>query len=204
MNKHVLELQHIDFFSEKGSVLFHHLLNPTLVHNYRTLLSNIPGIRNVWKHSEPLKKLSFNYKFAAIAGELSRLKSLRFAFDHYFPTFESLKKFLSQGPYLHVFNSIDGLELALLINLSDTDSPHENSTSTFPSNGGSGTFFSADADPIDLSIEEVKGPFFLIAYCSPSSRYLYNALDPFTHDVKKESCGFGDRLANSYHPLVYY
>lgn len=204
MKKQVLESQHIDFFDQHGCIVFHDLLPTHVLADYRFLLAKICTTRNVWKHSEVLKKLSFNHSFACIAAELSRLKQLRFAFDQYFPSFESLLSFLTRAPSLNALNSIDGLEIALLLNLSDTTAAHEITPASLPSIGGSGTFFTTTSSTLDFSTQGINGPFLLIAYCHANARYLYKVADPFTHDVKRESRAFGDRLASHYHPLVYY
>lgn len=205
MNKHVLEPKHIDFFDKNGWVLFQDLLPVHMLSEYKALLAKICTTRNVWKHNELIKKLSFNYTFAYVAAQLSRLKQLRFGFDHYFPSLESVSSFFSKGPSLTAVNSIDRLEIGLLLNLSDTQtSTEEHASSAIPTIGGSGTFFSATSTPFDMNVKEISGPFLLITYCHTQARYLYKVSDPFTHDVKKESCAFGDRLANNYHPLVYY
>jgi len=202
MKRQILEPKHIDFFDKHGWVLFQDLIPPSMLSACRTLLAKNCSTRNVWKSHEPIKKLSFHFLFAHIAAQLTRLKQLRFAFDHYFPSLDNLISFLARGPSLNALNSIDKLEIGLLLNLSDVTS--EDSLSSLPSVGGSGTFFSALSSPLDLTVKDIAGPFLLITYCHAHSRYLYKVADPFTHDVKQESCAFGDKLANSYHPLVYY
>jgi hypothetical protein len=204
MKKRVLEIQHIDFFKKEGSILFHNLLDSLRLPSYRDCLSKLTARRNVWKHSTVLRKLSFNPSLAALAGSLVGLKKLRFGFDHFFPSFENLKNFFALAPSLNSLASIDGLEIALLLNLSDEKSPPYQTLSTLPSIGGSGMFFNTTVPFPLFSEEDVKGPFLLLVYSHANARYSYKVTDPFTHDVKKESCVFGDRLANAYHPLLYY
>lgn len=207
MAKHILELQHIDFLYEKGSILFHNLLPLSKIKAYQESLSSLKVYtkRNIWQHSLVLQKLCFNHQLADLAAQLSRLKALRFGFDHYFSSFKELSNFFSENKSLEEMSSIDGLEIALLLNLSSSTELENTSSSSLPILSGSGTYFNTYT-PLNVLMEETppEGPFLLIAYCKANARYIHKHSDPFTHDAKKEKCGFGDLLANAYHPLVHY
>lgn len=210
MAKQTLELQHIDFLYEQGAILFHDLLPSGKIKGYREALASLKcaSKRNVWQCAPLLQTLCFSHQLAHIAGQLSRLKALRFGCDHYFASFKDLTSFFSEGKPLNEMISIDGLEIALLLNLSNSMEMEHNDTSPLPLLSGSGTFFNT-AEPLKLAIELpegifLEGPFLLITYCKANARYLHKPLDPFTHDVKKEKCGFGDLLANTHHPLLHH
>ena len=202
MTQRVLELRHIDVFCERGAILFHDLLPSSKVQECRNILNTCTSLRNTWQSSQVLKKLCLNHEFAFIAAQLCRLKSLRFGCDHYYPSFDALTTFFARGA-LNNLISIDGLEVGLLLNLSNVIITPVESSSSIPLLSGSGNFF-ATHTPLDLSIEHAEGPFLLMTYCQPGSRYLHKFSDPFTHDVKKEDRAFGDRLSNTHHPLVHY
>lgn len=204
MKKTSLELQHIDFFVEKGSILFHDVIPEKKLHEYKLALCFFqkPSARNCWSSSAEIKKLSFNPTLSSIALQLAQTKSLRFGFDHLFSSFQELKEFFKADVPLSKISSIDGLEVAALINLSLAPSP-ESFTSTFPFGSASGCFFNP-TKPLDLSnVEAAEGPFFLITYCKPQARYIHQSADPFTHLGKQEGLVFGDLLAPSFHPLLY-
>jgi hypothetical protein len=218
MARQTLELQHIDIFYEKGSILFHDLFSLQKVAEYQKVLSSLSPShkRNIWQHSPLLKNLCFNHQLGHLAADLSRLKPLRFAFDHYFPSFKELITFFSENTSLNDLSSIDGLEIALLLNLSS--SIELTSESRLPLLSGSGMFFdtnfclNASSDQREENLLEgpfpedrtPEGPFLLIAYCKANARYIFKPSDPFTHDVKKEKCAFGDLVSNIHHPVVHY
>lgn len=204
MKKTSLELQHIDYFIEKGSILFHDVISEKKLHDYKLALCFFQkhSQRNCWSQHPEIKKLSFNSSLTSIALQLAQTKTLRFGFDHLFSSLKELKEFFKSDLPLSKISSIDGLEIAALINLSTAPSP-ESFASTFPISAASGCFFNPKKT-LDLSnIEEAQGPFFLITYCKPTARYVHQSADPFTHLGKQEGIVFGDLLAPQFHPLLY-
>ncbi len=204
MKKTSLELQHIDYFVEKGSILFHNVITEKKLHELKLALCFFQKntARNCWSQHPELKKLSFNSTLTSIALGLSQTKTLRFGFDHLFSSLKELKDFFKADLPLSKISSIDGLEIAALINLSLEPSPEQFAT-TFPFGSASGCFFNPKK-LLDLStIENAEGPFFLITYCKPQARYVYQSTDPFTHLGKQEGLVFGDLLAPQFHPLLY-
>ena len=202
MKRHSLELQHIDHYMEKGYILFKDLLSCSKVREVKesALFLGLKNQRNSWKLSELIKKQALHISLSSIASSLVRLKTLRFGFDHYFHDTESLKEFFNHSTTLSQLSSIDGLEIALIINLSQ----ETESDSLFPSCQGSGMFFNPKK-PLDLTgIELAQGPFLLIAYCKSGARYIFQPLDPFTHEEKKEGIEFGDILSSKLHPFVHF
>jgi hypothetical protein len=205
MIKSSLELIHIDYFREKGSILFTDLLSKELFNKAKQALCFIPkkSERNCWKNYDVLKKLSMNHNFTSIASALCRQKSLRLGFDHYFSSFHELKDFFKENP-LSQKCSIDGLEIALLINLSASEVEITKESLTFPLTSGSACFFNPK-NPLTLpEIPLTEGPFFLITYCKQNARYIYQALDVYTHEEKKEGQAFGDLISSRLHPLLSY
>lgn len=204
MKKTSLQLQHIDYFKEKGSILFHDVISEKNLHIFKSALCFLQKktCRNCWSLDPILKKLSFNASLISIALQLAQTSKLRFGFDHVFASLEDLKDFFKPEVSLAQMSSIDGLEIAALINLSMAPS-EEPTPSTFPLSSASGCFFHPKK-PLDLSqIESASGPFFLITFCKPNARYIHQALDPYTHLGKQEGLAFGDLLATPFHPLLH-
>lgn len=198
MAKQLLELQHIDLFTDRALITFHDLISSSqLAKCYTSLPKN--SLRNSWKSYPSLKALSFNRLLAKHATNLAKLRTLQFAFDHFFTSLDELKLFFKNNAPLKTLCSFDHIHVALLLNLSLSEEDHP----SFPTKSTSGAFFDPKAS-LDLSIESASGPFLLIAYCLPKTRYLYNATDPFTHEVKNEGRGFGDLLSPTHHPLLSY
>jgi hypothetical protein len=197
MARHSLELRHIDLFQEKGYVLFHDLISKQKTLECQHILSSLStaSTRNLWRHHPVLKNLYFNYQLSHLASQLTNIKLLRFGFDHCFLSLPTLSSFFSKDHSLTELTSLDGLEIALILTTSSLKEP------------GSGLFFNPNCviDIPSLFHElSMEGPFLLVTYCKANARYIYKPLDPFTHDVKKESCAFGDLISNEHHPLVHY
>jgi hypothetical protein len=204
MKRTSLELQHIDYFIAKGSILFQDIIPEKKLHAYKLALCFFQkrSARNCWSSHPEIKKLSFSPALASIALQLAQTKSLRFGYDHLFSSLNELKDFFKTDLPLSKISSIDGLEIAALINLSMAPPP-DFFTSSFPFGSASGCFF----DPkrlLDLSqVEQAEGPFFLITYCKPQARYIHQSADPFTHLGKQEGLVFGDLLSPEFHPLLH-
>lgn len=204
MKKTSLELQHIDYFLEKGSILFYDVFTESKLHQFKMALCffNQRSARNCWVQQEQIKKLTLNPTLCSIALQLSQKKSLRLGFDHLFASLKELKEFFKPELPLSKMSSIDGLEIGVLLNLSLAAAPESYETS-FPLASASGCFFNPQK-PLDLAhIEQAEGPFFLITYCRPNARYIHQAEDPFTHQGKQEGSVFGDLLAPHRHPLLH-
>ncbi len=229
MNKHLLELQHIDVFYEQGWLVLNDLLSPTQLKQYQKALESHPtcSMRNIWQQISEFKTLSLRMAFARLGMQLTKLKTVRFGCDHLFRSLDDLKVFFRGESILKNLISINHIECALLLNLSSTveppsikqapaiveekipamqpttADPKARIPATIPMFGGSGVFLK-HTTPLNLDIEQAEGPFLLIVYCSPQARYLHNKSDPFTHDVKKERFAFGDVLSNQHHPLLHF
>ena len=202
MSKQLLELQHIDLFSEKGCLVLETLLTPSQREKYAQELHRVSGARNLWHRNAILKTLSLKRSFAHLAMELCKLKTLRLACDHLFPSLKELQAFFKEGTCLKDLLSFNGLEIALLLNLSSHQEPLQDPLVTLPVYPGSALFFSPTF-PLQFPEETIAGPFFLIVYAAPQARYIYKKEDPFTHDAKKEHAVFGDVLSNQEHPFFH-
>ena len=231
MNKHLLELQHIDVFYEQGWLVLNDLLSPSQIKHYQKALESHPAssVRNLWQQIPEFKTLSLRMAFARLGMQLTKLKTVRFGCDHLFRSLDDLKKFFHGESILKNLISINHIESALLLNLSSTIEtpihteeistpiseelpaatqpalvdPEARIPATIPTIGGSGVFLK-HTTPLNLNIDQAQGPFLLIVYCAPQARYLHNKSDPFTHDVKKEHFAFGDVLSHQHHPLLHF
>lgn len=125
MNKHLLELQHIDVFYEQGWLVLNDLLSPTQIKQYRKALESHPtrSMRNIWQQIPEFKTLSLRMAFARLGMQLTKLKTVRFGCDHLFRSLDDLKAFFHGESILKNLISINHIECALLLNLSSTVEP---------------------------------------------------------------------------------
>lgn len=203
MKKQAFELQHIDFYKTHGALVLNQILSPSYLKEAQkeALFFKENSLRNVWKSHKAFKALTLHKGLFHLSSELSSQPFLRIGYDHFFASFEELKNFFKAESSIHENSSIDGLEIALLLNLSSAEVA-EDQTAIFPFASGSGCFIHPRRTLTFKDLEAAQGPFLLITYCKKNARYIHQPQDPFTHDGKKEGLVFGDLLGSSQHPLL--
>ena len=178
------------------------------------------GGHDLWRTNNQIKKIVLRPKLAEIAGALTKVRPLRIGYDQVFRTSEIVRFFsnhekpLSLNIPLSQMSSLTGVVCGLMLRLSPAEvqgvsSPLskgvDSSLIPWPSLPGNGIFF---APHISLSLsyffENPNLYGLLIVYLEDNTIYVLEKNDPHTHALKKLDYGFGDRLRNSTHPIVYH
>lgn len=126
-----------------------------------------------------------------LAMQIFEQKAIRIAFDHFFP--EEANATLVQN--LLTMSSIQPVIGGLILRLSG----QKHTESPLPTAIGDVSFF-APTTPLP-SFQE--GAFLVIAYAKEKSQYVFNAQDPFTHQLKRLGYAFGDAVKSDTHPTIF-
>lgn len=155
--------------------------------------------RDLWRESDPIRKVVCARGLAQLASELLDAKQLRLAYDQFYPAGGELKGNLS----LREFSSMQGVIGGAILALTNSEKdPHV--LSVFPAHAGSISFFKPDlvVDFQELS-QRHTGEFLMFVYTAATTVYVLQEKDPHTHSLKRLGYGFGDKLAEGWHPTVY-
>lgn len=155
--------------------------------------------RDLWRESDPVRKVVCARGLAQIASELLDTKPLRLGYDQLYLAGGKLKGNLS----LREFCSMQGVICGGIIALSDSEKDPD-TLSIFPSQAGSVSFFKPDliVDFEELS-KRPEGEFLMFVYTNATTVYIMQDKDPHTHSFKKLGYVFGDKLNEGWHPTVY-
>lgn len=147
-----------------------------------------------------VKKILCSPLFGQIASELCMKKPLRYVFDEVLS--ERVPFDMLAGE-----RCIQGIEIGMILCLEKTlYRDIEAKNSIFPFEVGSATFFLPDLNLSELTCSQ---PHFcaknalLVGWANKDAIYIYNQKDPYAHELKRLGYGFGDRLKNSTHPIVW-
>jgi len=193
------------FFEQRGFIEFDGLVTEQQL---AVLQRCAAGLDNSRRDPE-IKKIVYSLLFASIAVDLAKQAKLRFGYDllYELPLQRSIPMSLQQ------MSCIRPLACALMICLEGENegegegaekSRINESFVPFPHKPGNAVFFSPQA-MWDMPTLQKCSPqkCLLIAYASPRSMYVYNEDDEYTHALKRLGLGFGDRLTEEHHPLLF-
>jgi len=181
--------------------------------------------RDLWRDSQPLKKIVLSRTLAEVASELIEHKPLRFGYDLLLPSpaksilynHGSLSALLSKAPTLDEISCIQGVRCGLILcikagqqpvkNESQNESQNESESEIkpfFPSQVGNGVFFRPDIPiPFTELADHPGSLYLLLVYTENKAVYRMQTNDPHVNDFKQLGYNFGDKLSDSLNPLVF-
>lgn len=232
--KLAISREHRDFFQKHHSIEFEGLLDPTKLHdlvtNVKSTLTNRLGPldkrdsdalfsegRDLWRISNPIKKIVTNPHFAEIASELTNQRVLRLGYTQYFPAPSSTSLNIEKGPYatllskkstLEEISSLQGVQCGLMICLKDESNAEiatlPESTEIFPLKAGNGVFFSPKAFINFPELYKRMGnQFLMIVYTQATAVYVHCENDPLAYSLRNVGYAFGDKLLDKRNPILY-
>ncbi len=208
-----------DFFSKQGHIEFEGLVTSDELESLCQALDEVlnkrisqgkkpptePFLhgRDCWREHPIVKKIVFSRKIAQPIAQLTRKKTLRIGFDHYFKT-PAINPFPQPITSLQDGSCIKPLVCGLLLRL--TDGPlasGRTAVTPCPSQAGNGIFISPSLliewEPL-FRLENQK--FLLITYIGNQALYILEKRDPLTHLLKYQGYGFGDHISPATHPKI--
>lgn len=155
---------------------------------------------DLWRSTPELRKKILSHSLAEVAAQLFKKKTLHIAFDQLLRT-TTTTSFPNQPPSsLQSISSIYPLAGIALLHLSGSPTPSP-FTPSLPQHI---LFFSPDLIiPWEIFFQSPHQSFLLIAYATPDSLYAHQKKDLHLHALKKLGYGYGDRLQQEHHPVVY-
>jgi hypothetical protein len=168
------------------------------VMSVRSSLSYASG-RDVWRDSHFLQNLLLKTLHSTLSSLLP--KTLRLACDQWI----AKGTLFPQKTHFKDLFSIQGLEIGFFIAKEPTPSltPSSLGLSPFPKEEGNILFVKPNI-LIDLPLVQspLASDLYFAGYALENGVYVYNEKDPATHLLKNFGYHFGDRLKNSFHPLL--
>ena len=169
---------------------------------------------DMWRDNPTIQKFVLRPQLAEIASNLTKVRPLRIGFDQLFTASENADHLFKKPRTLHQMSSIQGTVCGCILHLSSSAIPVTQATLAIeedmtalipiPKKVGSAIFFNPE---LPLSLEYlVETPHVLqlmIVYAEEKGIYAYQETDLHTHAFKKLGYGFGDRLRNATHPILY-
>lgn len=149
---------------------------------------------DLFRTEEKVRKLSLSRDIGQLICDTFETKHVQIAFDQIL-SFPDLS--LLSPDAAHNLSSVTPTDGLLFLSLTDTPAP------PYLEKKGSALLVHPD-HLLDLpALLQENSVYLLIGYCSPGAQYHYQEQDPATHFLKKFGYGFGDKLRNDTHPLIY-
>lgn len=140
-------------------------------------------------------KLSCDRNLARLMGDLLALHRLRLAYTQIFYTSQWPEQIFGSLSTIEEISCFQDLAGGILIRLTPDDDPVD----FFPKTVGGALFFSRHCQiPWAYLTEKMHQSFFLIAYGSLRTVYVFRQQDPHTHLLKAEGYSFGDVLKTPF------
>ncbi|NGX50849.1 MAG: hypothetical protein K1060chlam2_00700 [Chlamydiae bacterium] len=202
--------EHLNFFKRHHYIEFEDLLTEAEVQTLSQALTERVGTGyDCWRENRVVQKFVLRPQFAEIASNLTKVRPLRIAFD----------LLLTSSPFekplpLEELSSIQGVVCGCILQLSSPPLQasqeslviEEEMTTLIPlpKKSGSALFFSAEI-PLSFDYLATTPPHeqLLIVYAKEKSLYTMQENDPHIHALKSLGYGFGDRLKDTTHPILY-
>jgi hypothetical protein len=236
--KQIVDEKHRRYFEEQGFIQFEALLTPSqlsvlndsidtvlaerlklppqVIHQEPESVLYMAG-RDLWRDSEPIKKIVASQKLAKFAAGITGISTIRLGYDQLLesttsasltarelPAFNAL---LDHPQNLNQISCIQGLLTGLFICLQSLPGPinsdEEMPYVRFPTVAGEGIFVNAEL-PLNLDwlYRQKRARYLLITYAEDRSNYVLRQGDPHTHVLKRLGYGFGDSLGQATHPIL--
>jgi hypothetical protein len=210
--------EHRDFFTKNQFIAFEELLpldqiaalskqaDEVIAHRlhtspsklaHRTSLEIFQMGYDLWRDSDTIKKTTHKNVFASIASDLFQTLPLRYGFDQYIVTGQSLL----QPCTLQEISALNPLAGALMLPLKDLSSPL--SFFPLPEKAGSGLFLSASLTiPWPQLFATPDLHVLMIAYAQDKTSFRPDIPDMHATQLKKLGYAFNDQLNDSLHPVL--
>ncbi len=170
------------FFDQHQYIEFDGLLSPEEQKKLKSALSKPASITRDLSSSNPtIKEVVLSRARAKLAAELSHTKILRLGFDELFVLPNQTKNLLNEI-------CIQGLIICLFLDIDSEDAR--------------GTFVLPNVDLSQVPLAEGKR-YLLIGWAEEKALYIMQPNDPHTHELKKKGYVFGDRLQETWHPVIH-
>lgn len=191
--RYAVASEHLNFFRRERYIFFEDLFTLDQLETLKKPLRTLPALstpleryqagRDLFRQDPALKSILLRTKWAEIAATLFHQHPLSLAYTQHIydkvPFAESVT--LKE---ISAFSEIPG---GLLINLQT----------------GSSAFLAGDCPLVKTGWLTPDAELALIVFMTQDARYVLVPGDPCVHALKKLGYGFGDRLENATHPLLF-
>ena len=200
------------FLNQKGFIPFYALLSNQELKTLNDALESKKSAakHDLWREDDAIKQIVFSRRLVNLVYELTNVKPLRIAFDHYLPVKSkglldtekksSLETFFENPIPIQERMSINPL-VGMFVLVLNTDSDVDGEMSVTA--GGGYFILPTTTFSLDLISVSPNQRLFLIGYGDSHSQYLYETKDPDVHYLKTLGYVFGDRLNDHMHPILY-
>lgn len=196
--KFTISLDQRDYFRKNGFIPFKELLKTSEIEALTRALkkASLTKGRDLWRLNEDVKKVVFSKRLIELAYDILQKKPLRIAFDQLLESSQYEKQvtdFSTDLASLQDLSCISNLEGFFLISLK--------TSVQLELEAGDGYFILPSTSLSLLKLPDASH-FFLIAFGSKFSQYLYEERDPQLHFLKSLGYVFGDKLNDRLHPIL--
>lgn len=197
--------EHLEFYYQNHFIEFEDLLSEEEASDLKEKIDKAPVKRDLFRTDPGIKKIVLRHKLAEIASNLMKTKPLRIGYDMLLKSGDNPFK---EPTTLEEMSCFQGVVCGFVLSLTDeANELMEKGASPIcplPQKKGSGVFFTPETS---LSFEKLFSlpdqTHLLIVYVIEKAVYQLAEDDPHTHDLKKLGLGFGDKLQNETHPIVF-
>ena len=156
---------------------------------------------DLWRSSDPIKKIVHKNAIATVASELFQTFPLRFGFDQYFLIDENSISPFAENFTLQETSCLSPIAGALILPLEDLSAPLP--FFPMPENAGSGLFISPSLPIPWKELFATPGlNFIMIAFAPKKTFFLADTRDPHAITLKKLGYVFNEFLRNPTHPIL--
>ncbi len=197
--------EHLEFYYQNHFIEFEDLLTKEEVTELKKNLDNSTITRDLFRTDPGIKRIVLRHKLAEIVSNLMKIKHFRIGYDILLKSGDNPFK---EPTTLKEMSCIQGIVCGFILSL--TEEPNTlikqeaSPLCPLPHKQGSGVFFSPETP---ISFENLfslsNQTHLLIVYAIEKAVYQLAEADPYTHELKKIGYGFGDRLQNDTHPMVF-
>ena len=198
--------EHFEFYYQNDFIEFEDLITEEEATILKEKIDNETVSRDLFRKDPEIKKIILRHKLAEIASNLTKTKPLRFGYDHLFKSGDL--PLFKEGLTLDEMSSIQGVVCGFILSITDEPNPlMETGISPIPllpHKKGAGIFFSKDS-PISFKkmFELPNQTHILIVYVKQNAVYQETPNDPMPNFLKTLGYGYGDKLLNDTHPIVF-
>ncbi len=204
----------ISYFQENYYIEFEDLIKPDFADELALAMASIKDFEqghDLFRKETIFSKYTRLKYLAQIASSFVGVKQLRLLLDQGILSHQN-PSFFDQDRTLEESFSFQGMEIALLLKCTDSDSVEDSlpedslqieKKSFIPQKKGNGIFFLPyHPFPLKHLFENQNQSYLLIVYGKVSAQYILNKTDPFRYSLKKFGYSYGDVLQDQFHPIV--
>lgn len=186
------------FYQDHQGLEIDNLINESTLSAIENALASQLPHRDLFRNQPIWKQFLLKKSFLSVVCQLCNTNPLRLAFDQLLTPSDAPHLDTQTPIYQHY--AFQGLIIGFILCLT----PFENASFPFPKERGNIVFFPMDAQlSFDLLLDATSGQFLFAAYGQENLCYIKQEKDPQCHYLKQYGYGFGDKLTNHTHPLVF-